>query len=167
MAQAYPPTQTALLRAVFANPNDALRVQIYCDWLEDAGRGDLAEVIRAHPITALPALVALVRSLAEADRVDLCYLARRNRLTNPAGKFDRKGRWYPDEATEGGTPTVRFPSAAWPYSYMTACRTKKWCAQLPIASRDEDAAIALAAILARRITPAGRLAKLFWSLKPV
>ena len=78
--------------------------------------------------------------------VDLAYLARKFRLTHPRGSFDKGKRWYPDEDAEGGTPSVRSPSRAWPYSYMLACRTKKWCKQLPVRTLKADAAIAKAAI---------------------
>jgi len=88
------------------------------------------------------------RTLSE---IDLAYLARKFRLVNPRGKFDDGGRFYPDEEAEGGIPNVRPPSRAWPYSYMLACRTKKWCAQLPAETRQSDAAIAQKAIDQRQL----------------
>jgi hypothetical protein len=53
------------------------------------------------------------------------YIARRERLSHPAGSFDRGSRWYPDDAGERQAccNTVRWPSRAWPYALMTHCRT--------------------------------------------
>ena len=86
---------------------------------------------------------------SEADKikaeVELAYLARKFRIAHPRGRKDNAGRWYPG-AAEGGTPNVRSPSRAWPWSYMVACRTRKWCEQLPAATRKEDAKAARAAI---------------------
>ena len=52
------------------------------------------------------------------------YLALKNRQIHPDGKFDSAGRWYPSDAETlpccGGH---RSPSRAYPYSYMTHCRT--------------------------------------------
>jgi hypothetical protein len=78
--------------------------------------------------------------------VTLAYLARRHRLVNPRGTFDDAGRWY-DGPEEGPRhPNVRAPSYQWPYSYMLACRTRKWCMQLPIKTLREDAEVAQEAI---------------------
>lgn len=52
------------------------------------------------------------------------YIARRDRQTNPDGKFDSKGRWYPSDAERCDCcNSVRSPSRAYPYSYMVHCRT--------------------------------------------
>lgn len=56
------------------------------------------------------------------------YEARRDRQVNPEGKFDGAGRWYPSQTEDADGSierTHRSPSRAWPYSYMTACRTRK------------------------------------------
>lgn len=92
--------------------------------------------------------------------VALAYEARQIRLVHPRGHTDNGGRWYPDEVAEGGTPDVRSPSRAWPWSYMVACRTRRWCAQLPDSTLRADAGRMLAAIAEGRVTPSDRLAKL-------
>lgn len=52
------------------------------------------------------------------------YISRRDRVTNPDGKFDKQGRWYPsDEEQCSCCNAVRSPSRAFPYSYMVHCRT--------------------------------------------
>lgn len=58
--------------------------------------------------------------------VQVIYEARRDRRVNPKGRFDRAGRWYPntEEDCDGDGSCVRGPSRAYPYSYMTRCRTK-------------------------------------------
>ena len=101
-----------------------------------------------------------VSSLSDEARIELAYLARKERLVHPDGTFDKQQRWYPDRASEGGVPQVRTPSAAWPYSYMVACRTRVWCARLPAPTRDRDAAVALRTIAAGRLQPSPRLLKL-------
>lgn len=77
-----------------------------------------------------------------AALVERAYRARQSRRVHPRGRFDGAGRWYPDEAAEGGTPAVRTPSRAWPYSYMLACRTRRWVARLPLPTLLADAAAA-------------------------
>lgn len=59
--------------------------------------------------------------------IKVVYEALRDRLINPEGKFDKAGRWYPsaDEVACLEDFNVRYPSRAWPYSYMTAARTLK------------------------------------------
>lgn len=59
------------------------------------------------------------------------YLNRRDRLSHPVGKFDKAGRWYPsEEETCECCKYIRTPSRAWPYSYMTHCRTIEHVAHL-------------------------------------
>jgi hypothetical protein len=62
-----------------------------------------------------------------ASAVERLYKARKARKAHPQGKQDKQGRWYPSDAedADGFTANVRSPSAAWPWSYMTAARTKK------------------------------------------
>jgi len=92
----------------------------------------------------MPKLTKAQRRLR--DEIDLAYLARKFRLVNPRGKFDAAGRWWDDEREGPNHPTVREPSRKWPYSYLIACRTRKWCAQLPVKTRKEDAEVARRAI---------------------
>lgn len=63
--------------------------------------------------------------------VDDLYQARKARLVHPEGTFDKGGRWYPSARENGSvSATHRSPSRAWPYSYLTACRTRRHCAEL-------------------------------------
>jgi len=64
--------------------------------------------------------------------VGRAYIARRDRKVNPEGNFDKQKRWYPSERedAEGSGSNVRSPSAAWPFSYMLRCRTRKHVANL-------------------------------------
>jgi hypothetical protein len=59
------------------------------------------------------------------------YLDRQARITHPAGKFDKAGRWYPigDERCECCN-YIRTPSRAWPFSLMMHCRTMEHVAHL-------------------------------------
>ena len=53
-----------------------------------------------------------------------CWRRRRNRQEHPDGTFDRAKRWYPsDTERQDCCNRVRGPSRAWPYSYMTHCRS--------------------------------------------
>lgn len=59
-------------------------------------------------------------------QIDLVYRARKDRLAcAPEGKYDRQRRWYPSSRKTGSGLSVRAPSAAYPYSYIKACCTKK------------------------------------------
>jgi hypothetical protein len=55
--------------------------------------------------------------------INIVYNELQNRNLHPTGEFDKKGRWY---AANDDLINVRSPSAAWPYSQMTACRSKKY-----------------------------------------
>lgn len=69
--------------------------------------------------------------------IDDVYQARKLRLIHPVGQFDNAGRWYPSPAEDAGVSgTVRWPSRAWPYSLMVACRTRKHVAALATTSPD-------------------------------
>jgi len=52
------------------------------------------------------------------------YLMLKDREINPSGSFDKAGRWWSkyDDFVEN----IRTPSRAFPYSQMSACRTKKY-----------------------------------------
>ena len=59
------------------------------------------------------------------------YLDRKARVSHPEGKCDRGGRWYPSEKEmQVCCNHVRTPSRAWPWSYMTHCRTLAHVAHL-------------------------------------
>ncbi len=59
------------------------------------------------------------------------YISRQARLTDPHGKFDRAGRWYPAENEMcKHCHKVRPPSRNWKYSYLLHCRTMKHIASL-------------------------------------
>lgn len=68
--------------------------------------------------------------------VSSVYDARKNRRVHPEGEFDAKSRFYPSarENADNFTSTIRSPSAAWPYSYMVAARTRKHCRALVLAA---------------------------------
>ena len=51
------------------------------------------------------------------------YKQLKDREIHPSGEFDGAGRFY---ATHRDLIDVRSPSRSWPYSHMTACRTKKY-----------------------------------------
>jgi len=59
------------------------------------------------------------------------YIARRDRAKHPLGRFDRAGRWYPDESeARACCAGIRAPSRRWPYSLLLHCRTARHVAQL-------------------------------------
>ena len=52
------------------------------------------------------------------------FIARRDRTQHPAGSFDKKSRWYPNESEQQSCcSAIRGPSRAWPYSLLVHCRT--------------------------------------------
>jgi type II secretory pathway pseudopilin PulG len=52
------------------------------------------------------------------------YADRQTRNTHPDGKADKAGRWHPTPAeAQPCCRGIRTPSRAWPWSYMTHCRT--------------------------------------------
>lgn len=57
------------------------------------------------------------------------YLSRRDRGTNPPGRFDSAGRFTAAERTDT-VCGVRTPSRAYPYPELTAARTAKHCAEV-------------------------------------
>ncbi|SFQ13767.1 hypothetical protein [Tranquillimonas alkanivorans] len=59
----------------------------------------------------------------------MMFYARKNRLSNPPGEFDKAGRFDAAERTEA-VKSVRAPSRAYPYPEMTAARTANHCAEV-------------------------------------
>lgn len=59
----------------------------------------------------------------------IAYLKLKARKDHPGGKFDRAGRWYPDESLEC-CKKVRQPTRGYPYSLMQHCRSIKHIAIL-------------------------------------
>tara|TARA_R110002020_G_scaffold247905_1_gene461937 strand:- start:272 stop:532 length:261 start_codon:yes stop_codon:yes gene_type:complete len=57
------------------------------------------------------------------EAIQEVYQQLKNRAIHPSGEFDNGGRWY---SSNQDLISVRTPSRAWPYSEMTACRTKKY-----------------------------------------
>ncbi len=56
---------------------------------------------------------------------------RQSRSEHPRGRFDNGGRWYPsDEEWQPCCRGVRSPSRAYPYSYLTHCRSIEHVASL-------------------------------------
>lgn len=59
------------------------------------------------------------------------FVARKNRQSHPEGTFDKQGRFYPsDREFQACCSSIRTPSRAYPYSYMTHCRTADHVAHL-------------------------------------
>ena len=52
------------------------------------------------------------------------WRSRQDRSSHPAGNFDNQSRWYPAAAErQPCCDAIRSPSAAYPYSLMTHCRS--------------------------------------------
>lgn len=82
------------------------------------------------------------------------YLARQDRTAHPDGKTDNGGRWYPsDEERCTCCDSVRGPSRAYPWSYMTHCRTITHIANL---FGVEESALRKAVRVVRPPKPAAR-----------
>jgi hypothetical protein len=61
----------------------------------------------------------------------LLYLSRKGRYSHPDGEFDDSNRWYPDENERAACcSSIREPSAKYPYSLLTHCRSAGHIAQL-------------------------------------
>ncbi|MFC4253178.1 SprT-like domain-containing protein [Sinimarinibacterium flocculans] len=61
---------------------------------------------------------------AALRRAAACFLERSERRSNPSGRFDHGGRWYPDAAElQECCAAVRAPTRNWPFSLMSHCRT--------------------------------------------
>ena len=66
--------------------------------------------------------------ITDAARI---YLNRKNRLSHPDGDFDNAQRWYPSKSEHRDCcDEIRSPSRAYPYSYMTHCRSLEHVAAL-------------------------------------
>ena len=64
--------------------------------------------------------------MLHTQKIQIVYQALKNRDIHPEGEFDKQGRWFPsDDENCGVRSEIRTPSRSYPYSYMTACRTKK------------------------------------------
>lgn len=97
-----------------------------------------------------------------SEIVKKVYEARRDRQVNPDGSFDNKSRWYPSDAEnlDNFTASIRSPSAAWPYSYMVAARTKKHCTALIEASLSGETVPSDVASVVKIFAESYRVAKL-------
>ena len=59
------------------------------------------------------------------------YILRQARVSHPLGRFDRGGRWYPNQGEKQACcDTIRYPSRRWPYSLMKHCRTAQHISML-------------------------------------
>ena len=59
------------------------------------------------------------------------YIDRRDRDTDPPGRFDKAGRWYAHETERRDCCwPIRSPSRAYPYSWLVHCRSAKHVAAL-------------------------------------
>jgi len=64
--------------------------------------------------------------MADKSIINEVYRQAKNREIHPSGDFDSKKRWYPCAVLDAYADGVRIPSAAWPFSLMVHCRTKKF-----------------------------------------
>ncbi len=73
----------------------------------------------------------LDKAPSEATAAITLFLLRKSREAHPEGAFNPGGCWYPSdfEATTG-CMSIRSPSAAYPYSLLTHCRTRKHIKEL-------------------------------------
>jgi hypothetical protein len=73
-------------------------------------------------------LIILQRERGERimkERIESMFQSRKARQEDPAGTFDKGGRWYPSETERCDCcDRVRSPSRAYPYSYLLHCRTR-------------------------------------------
>ena len=59
------------------------------------------------------------------------FIARRDRLEHPGGEIDNAKRFWPaDDERCACCDSIRSPSRAYPWSYMTHCRTAEHVAAL-------------------------------------
>jgi len=64
-------------------------------------------------------------AIAIEDDSDLRHAVNiATRASNPAGTFDKAGRWFPDH-TCPSCSSIRRPSRAWKYSYLCHARSVK------------------------------------------
>jgi len=84
---------------------------------KNAGFDDELHNLRANKktLSALPADIQ--------DHINTVFVQLKEREINPSGRFDNGGRWYADN---GELLACRAPSRAYPYSEMTACRTRNY-----------------------------------------
>lgn len=89
----------------------------------DSNRPASTEVCPEY-VAAIAALhrQAQENETAAIQRAAERYLRRRDRIEHPDGRFDRAGRWYPDDNEDFEPSGRRAPSRTWPWSYMLACR---------------------------------------------
>lgn len=104
-----------------------------CEARGDASPSDLATTRALHRgLRGLKLAVnAFERETKRLARV--VWEARQRRQVHPSGTFDNASRWMPDPHEDPGSViqrTIRSPSRAWPYSYMTACRSRAHCLRL-------------------------------------
>lgn len=62
--------------------------------------------------------------------INIVHEMLKDRVIHPSGRFssgNTSGRWYADN---DDLICVRSPSRAWPFSEMTACRTKKYVSKV-------------------------------------
>lgn len=63
------------------------------------------------------------KAAAVKEMINQIYHELKERMIHPTGKFDSGGRWF---AENSELINVRSPSRAYPWSEMTACRSKKY-----------------------------------------
>lgn len=100
-----------------------------CRVVVEAGVGSFAgytlRLCKTHQI-----IIATCKNEDLANAVAELY-ARKVRYHHPNGKFDKAGRWYPDDdERQECCKGIRAPSRSYPYSLMTHCRTARHVAHL-------------------------------------
>ena len=66
-------------------------------------------------------------TIQKDEMINEVYTMLKDREINPSGYFDDGGRWFSHNAD---LIDVREPSRAWPYSQLTACRSRKYVAKI-------------------------------------
>tara|TARA_R110000823_G_scaffold171423_1_gene303874 strand:- start:250 stop:501 length:252 start_codon:yes stop_codon:yes gene_type:complete len=66
-------------------------------------------------------------TIQKDEMIKEVYTMLKDREINPSGYFDDGGRWFSHNAD---LIDVREPSRAWPYSQLTACRSRKYVAKI-------------------------------------
>jgi len=67
----------------------------------------------------------------KTEQAARAYLARQDRTSHPAGKFDNAHRWWPADAEICACCAgIRTPSRQWPNSWNKHCRSAEHVAHL-------------------------------------
>jgi uncharacterized protein (TIGR02996 family) len=110
----------ALVDAIRRAPWDTLPALALADWLDEHGDP------RAGRVRELAVL--------DAKKITVTvYRKRKARQSEPEGRWDGAGRWWPSDREDADgdlTRRVRSPSRKWGCSYIKAARSRRHCAAL-------------------------------------